>query len=87
MPPEPLPSRLRRAKGSHLLKKVLLGMRNAEDTCLQAADRIDELEQELHILKLAAANAATVLIGPSDHYEGCQEAIDEIRSLLGPKAD
>lgn len=182
MAQEPLSSRLRRAKGSHLLKRVLLGMRNAEDTCIQAADRIDELEQEnehlraelaqgpcakaapgldtpeflnavrrtimrsawdrlagrdegyatskypdgfeqyasenwmsysdeamavldtLRVLgmaphsklcdlqsqyerlRLAAANAATVLVGPSDDYEGCQEAIDEIRSLLEPKA-
>jgi hypothetical protein len=44
MAQEPLTSRLRRAKDSHLLKKVLLLMFNADHPCLQAAARIDELE-------------------------------------------
>jgi glycine/D-amino acid oxidase-like deaminating enzyme len=42
-----LVKRLRRAKGSELLPKILLGHKNAEIACLEAADRIEELEREV----------------------------------------
>lgn len=41
-----LVKRLRRAKGSELLPKILLGHKNAEIACLEAADRIEQLEAQ-----------------------------------------
>ncbi len=45
-----LVERLRKAKGSPTLKTVLLGMFDAERTCLEAATRIAELEEVLREL-------------------------------------
>jgi len=42
---------LRKAEGSRILPTVGLGMRNAEEVCLMAADRIAELETENTRLK------------------------------------
>lgn len=49
MTDEALIERLRKAKGSEIMPTVLLGMSDAETTCLQAADRIEALIADLQI--------------------------------------
>ena len=64
-----LQERLRKAKGSELLPKVLLGMFNAEHTCLHAADTLDARESTIAALVDALKEAERKLKDAADYWD------------------
>lgn len=83
-----LTERLSRAEGSAILKKVLLGMHNAEVTCLQARDRITALEAENATLRRHADELAETLksVVETANLSVCKRrastAVDKYREAL-----
>ena len=68
---------LRRAKGSEVLSTVLIGMRNAEEWMMRAADHIDnmeavtwELEGRVDTAKVDLILAARRIVELEDTIEG-----------------
>ncbi len=77
--------RLNKAKGSPILKTVLLGMFDAERTCLEAAVRIAELEARIAQARNDALEEAALWLDMID--EDCAKGIRALKTPEGKDND
>lgn len=76
--------RLNKAKGSETLRGVMLGMRNAEDTCAEAAKVIADQAAEIERLREALDKCAKELEGVArSEFEGVWSEAD-FAEMVGP---